>query len=422
MINATGNTKKQAEEANQAFDTSVKRYLRNWIEDSTPSTRDGELASDTEEFIEQGALRSFFKHRDDAFEQLLADESIARHLLRPASEVCFQHDAYEPMLAKFEKRIYNLAAHREHLEVSFRYSPTSRQGAHGDTIELADMPADDVKEDIGTYFGTRRSDETTLGIIAAELRWEAAEPNALPIHVIAEGHMEESLRAVRRATEQLRDAGDNQLHCFVIQRRHAGDDRHLGAALLIMQSQHPEKPERIVFCDTLNPTGTPPWWHSFKRKVDNVFPPEADAAPVSDMLEDGGIKLQRLHDSVPVRHQDIDCAFYTFSMARALIQLAKLDPRLIVSGSIEDIVSQMTGRMPEYFERPNHPKVPTAVREENILRRWNMGREAMLNIIRNHAVANALHKAPAPDAVVQQLTICLSQPVAVTQPAVILPQ
>ena len=37
---------------------------------------------------------------------------------------------------------------------------TSRQGAHGDSIGWTDLPLDHtVREDIGYYFGTRRSDE-----------------------------------------------------------------------------------------------------------------------------------------------------------------------------------------------------------------------------------------------------------------------
>ncbi|MEZ0541918.1 hypothetical protein [Fibrella arboris] len=400
-INNTDKTKQQAVAANHAFDETVKQFLRDWIEQGTVSGSVGHEAISTatgtfadfvrfvaleeeiETFVEQGALRSFFKHHDDALERLLSHPDIASHLLRPGHDVFFEPDAYEPMLAKFEKRIYNLAAHREHLEVPFRYSPTSRQGTHGDSIGWSDLPLDhNVREDIGYYFGTRRSDATALGILGRQLHREAQLADQLPVHVILEGHMDESLRAVRTATEHLQQEGDTRLHCFVIQRRHAADDRHLGAALLLMDPARPDQPQRIIFCDTLNPNGQPPWWQSFKRKIDAAFPLPETTAPVADRLEDGGVNLQRLHDGVPVRHQDIDCAFYTASMARALIQTAIQHPEVILYGPIDAVVSHMTSRMTDYFESANCPKEPAVVREVNIIRRWNTGREALLAIQR----------------------------------------
>ncbi|GAB3801598.1 hypothetical protein GCM10028819_29150 [Spirosoma humi] len=375
----------QAEAANHGFDLAVKQFLRDWIEQGTVSTKSLDGEGDIEEFVEQGALRSFFKHREDAFERLLEQEHIARHLLRPIDEVYFQNDAYEPLLAQFEKRIYNIAAQREHLEVPFRYSPLSRQGTYGDTIQLTDANGEPPREDIGVYFGTRRTDSTALTILAHQLRWEAMVPSdyELPVHVITEGYMDDSLRSVKAMTEQLNEEGATQPHCFVIQRRHAADDRHLGAALLVMNPALPSLPQRIIFCDTLNPGQRPPWWDKFKQKIDAVFPQPTDQALASDRLEDGGVKLQRLHDGVPVRHQDIDCAFYTASMCRALIQLAKADAELILNGSIEAVVSQMTARMPEYYEQPNQPKEPAEVREVNVIRRWNTGWQALKNMMQN---------------------------------------
>ena len=297
------------------------------------------------------------------------------------------------MLATFEKRIYNLAAHREHLEVPFRYSPASRQGTHGDTVGLFDGEGQ-PKEDIGMYFGTRRSDETALTILGDQLRREATLPTRLPVHVVTEGYMDESMRLVRSMTEQLQAEGDDQLHCFLIQRRHAADDRHLGAALLLMSPANPAVPERVIFCDTLNPLGQPPWWDKFKHKVDAVFPQPDGCVPVSDRLEDGGVNLQRLHDGVPVRHQDIDCAFYSASMVRALIQLIQWTPDRLLSGSIQDIVADMTARMPEYFDAANQPKNPALVRAENVARRWNTGREALQNLMGPKVIEMMLQDDP----------------------------
>ncbi len=385
QISYTQYTREQAEEANFIFDEAVKQYLRHWIEQGTVAGVDRrmEVERDTEAFVQQGALRSFFKHHDDALERLLQQDDIARHLLRPSAKVFFEPDAYEPLLSLFERRIYNLAAHREHLEVPFRYSPVSRQETCGDSISFAAMPAD-VREDIGFYFGTRRSDATTLNLLARQLRREALFSSPLPVHVITEGYMEDSLRAIRTATEQLQQDSQQAIHCFVVQRRHAVDDRHLGAALLLMNVQQPGLPQRVLFCDTLKPDGKPPWWDKFKRYLDTVFPQPEGSPAVSERLEDGGLNLQRLHDGVPVRHQDIDCAFYTASMARALIQITKLSPELI-SGSIEDLVSQMTERMPEYFDQMNVAKAPELVRQVNVVRRWQMGQEALADIRRGYS-------------------------------------
>ena len=390
-------TKEQAQEANLVFDESVTHYLRHWIEQGTTSSpdRSHEVENDTDEFIQQGALRSFFKHHDDALERLLQQDEIARHLLRPSSEVYFEPDAYEPLLAKFEKRIYNLAAHREHLEIPFRYSPTSRQGANGDSVGWEDMPIGEAREDIGYYYGTRRSDATALSLLARQLRREALFSTTLPIHVITEGYMIDSLRVVRQTTQTLHDEGQQTLHCFIIQRRHAVDDRHLGAALLLMNPQQPDQPQRVIFCDTLKPDGQAPWWNTFKRCLDAVFLPAEGQPNTSDRLEDGGVNLQRLHDGVAVRHQDIDCAFYSASIARALIQVAKVHPELIVSDSIDAVVNEMTQLMPEYFEQANVARSPELVREVNVVRRWQSGQEA-LDDLRRSQLTNSIVLKPGP--------------------------
>lgn len=390
-LQSTDYTSQHAAEANHHFDETVRRFLRQWIEQgtvlqtSTDDVHSDYAAHDLDAFVEGGALRAFFKHHDDALEQLLGQPDIARHLLRTGNDVHFEPDAYEPLLSRFERRIYNLAAHREHREVSFRYSPTSRQGIHGDSIGWTDTVQEGEnppREDIGYYFGTRRSDETALGILARQLHNEAQVAYDLPMHVMTDGYMEDALRAIRTKTEQLGEAGETALQGFVIQRRHAAHDRHLGAAFLLMNPAQPDQPRRVIFCDTLNPSGTPPWWNTFKRVLDAVFPQPEGTAPVSDRLEDGSVNLQRLHDGVPVRHQDIDCAFYTASIAKALIQLAAQQPDLLLYGPIEHVVSRMTERMPDYFLEANVPKLPTVVREINVIRRWNTGREALLGYVK----------------------------------------
>ena len=87
--------KKQAIKANLAFDESVKQYLRHWIEQGTVASNGLSLAGehDIDEFVEYGALRCYFKHHDNALERLLQQDDIAKHLLRPSTEVYFEPDA-----------------------------------------------------------------------------------------------------------------------------------------------------------------------------------------------------------------------------------------------------------------------------------------------------------------------------------------
>ncbi|PQA55553.1 hypothetical protein [Siphonobacter curvatus] len=376
-------TNEGATQANQAFDERMRAFLNEWIDQGTESSRGDEISR--EEFVENGALRSLFQHREDALEWLLQDEVIARHLLRSAGEVHFSQDAYEPLLSSFEKRLYNLAAHREHREVCFRYHSINRQDAYGNTIEHTHAG----DENIGLYFGTRRTDAMALQLLADQLKREASEPSDLPIHVITEGYMSESLQFIKEQTEALAAAGIEQTQCFLIQRRHAADDRHLGAALLLMNPKQPHLPQRIVFCDTLRPGALPPWWDKFKHKVDVAFPQPEDTIRASDLLEDGSVTLQRLHDGVPIRHQDIDCGFYTFSIVRALIKLAQRTPECVLMGTTADLVTAMTGLMKDYYQEPDQPKDPEVVRKINILNRWNLGREALSLMKDSYAVVTA---------------------------------
>ena len=229
QIFPTHDLKQQAIQTNHAFDECLMKFLQQWIEKSSLATmyQSQECPFDVGDFIQQGALQAFFRQHDDPLAQLLQQPDIARHLLRSSKDVYFDPEAYEPLLAKFEKRIYNLAAHLELLDVSFRYNSSSRQGAFGDSVNLADVPDGTAREDIGCYFGTRRSDTKALTLLGHHLRREALFSPLLPIHVVTEGYMEDALWTVRKTTEHLKDDA-HQRHCFILQRRHAAHDRATG--------------------------------------------------------------------------------------------------------------------------------------------------------------------------------------------------
>lgn len=394
--------------ANAAFDEAVKAFLFDWINRGTPGkVIHPETAETVDELMPYGALRVFFKHVPNAMDQLLLDPTIAAHLMRPVEQVHFTGDAYQPLFSDLERRIYNMAMQRDQNPIPFRYSSDSRQDVHGDTIaHHRHDPEKRPVEDIGTYFGTRRSDEIALNLFAQELRDEAAKPGGLPVHVVTEKFLPDFLRIARERTEAMQAEGVTGPQCFVIQRRH-GDpeehgkrDMHLSAMLLVMDPAHPETPLRIVAADTVkrhNLDQPPYWWDKFKQKVDAVFPVE-DGAPTSDWMEDGGVLLQREHKNrqdqwEPVRHQDIDCAFYTRAVAKAWIILAKTRSDLILHGAMPEIMSEATGLMPIYYDAPNEAKTDREVRQANIRQRWDTGTEALRAIHRE-----ALIHQPAPEA------------------------
>ena len=49
----------------------------------------------------------------------------------------------------------------------------------------------------------------------------------------------------------------------------------------------------------------------------------------------------------------------------------------------------MTERMPEYFDQTNVAKDPTLVRQVNVIRRWQMGQEALADIKRGYSPSPA---------------------------------
>ncbi len=393
-IRTTGPSEAAANAANTDFDSAMRAFLREWLHQAQKKGAPVPYEGTSEDFIEGAALRAFITTEDKPLERILAVPALRNHLLRPVSEVRFPHDYYEPQWAHFERRVYNLAERHLQTSIPFRYTRNERANAFGDRVFKYAHSGERhwEVEDIGKYFGTRRSDKTALRQMGSMLQKEAsAAESAVPLHIITEEFLEDSMRRVRTETERLQAEGDTRLHCFVIQSRqapktpHEDADMHLAAALFVMDPANPATPVRALFCDTvaLPEHMSPPWWGKFCDKADRVFAsaegyplPEGEA--VSRRALETGVRLQRLHNHIPTAHHDIDCAFYTSSMARALIQVVQQNPETILHGTHAEIKTAMTARMPEYFAAPNQPFSPEQVREQNIIARWNSGREALL--------------------------------------------
>ncbi len=200
---------------NAAFDAAVTSFLEQWL--AAQAASGVELPRDEagnaiapEKFLQEGALQHFFKTATNPMARLLANEAIARHLLRPVERVHLQDDAYEPLLAHFERRIYNLAANRAEF-VPFRYTLANNQNAWGDTSYAVGK-----EENIGMYFGTRRSDQVALSMFAEQFLREverAATPN---MHIINAGYIQPSLEEVKKKTRQLGKQGEKAPQLFFI--------------------------------------------------------------------------------------------------------------------------------------------------------------------------------------------------------------
>ena len=156
-------TLEQARRDNIEFDKHVKAFLRNWLSKGSPVNADVESQEQAiEDFVNGGALREFFKRHEDAFQKLLENRLIAKHLCRTHHQVYFDSITHEPDLSQFESRIYNLSAHRQHLQIPYRFVPISRQGSNGDRATNDELlPERQGKDnDIGDYFATAKCGST----------------------------------------------------------------------------------------------------------------------------------------------------------------------------------------------------------------------------------------------------------------------
>ena len=359
----------------QAFDQSVRLFLAGSLQVATGS--DGHVPQDAAnepDDVESVALVQFFETDPSPLSTLLRLTGLQHYLVRPLAEVEFTGDAYEPVLSKFEQRIYNLASKQTAERVPFRYIPSTRQDPFGDAH--ASEPG---HESLVDYFNTRRADEYVYETMTRRLEVEVAKQTpSLPVHTENRGGT--TVGACLQSAIDHARGQDKQLECYVIQQRHGYDrpqDLHFGVLLALIEGGPDPKPLRLIHFDPLRINGKVDAEDMFRIAIDNNFQVEEGVTPVSAMMEDGGVDLWRPNPRNIKRHQDIDCSFHTFTIARALIQIACQEPETLLQGSIPEIRTAMTARMPEYFIAPNVAKSPTEVRETGIALRWSMGQEAL---------------------------------------------
>ena len=364
--------KYQATTANNGFDIAVKHFLRKWIESNA-------LAADTdslEDFINNGALREFFKRTDEPFQALLTDKTIARHLCRTHHEVYFDPETKEPLLSPYETRIYNLAAHRQDFGIPYRFIPLSRQGNHGDRAQEHELPENkqDRDMDIGDLFATRRADVRVIDTMHRELQ-HVITARHKNVHVTKDIFMEDGLKGAVAITQIMHDAGQKKPQFFVLQHRYAMEpvgERHFGAALLIMDPENPKKPKRIIFFDTF---ALPGWLKEFGERVERVFDSE-----IREKIEIGSHLLQEDNKGSDPTKFDVNCSFYTRSIARALITLAQDHPHLLFSAPVDKIHEAMKSKMHDYYLPNNEQKPREEIQVTNLHKRWNIGRSVLLKL------------------------------------------
>lgn len=369
-------SEEQARQQNVQFDKHVKAFLRDWLHKGSPESADMETHEQAiEEFINGGALREYFKRHENPFQKLLANRAIAKHLYRRHHQVYFDPITQEPALSQYESRIYNLSAHRQHLQIPYRFIPISRQGSNGDRATHEELAPERQGKgaDIGDYFVTRRADETVIKTMHIGLK-HSMKGREKHIHLIDTHYMPDAIRAVADRAQAAFTAGRRGTEFYVLQSRYRpeGMDRHFGAALLIMDLHHSDNPTRIIFCDTVN---LPGWRPLFGEMIAAVFGAEAE-----QIIEVASHPLQGLNTEPNITAHDINCSFYTHAMANALLHLAQKQPQLLLSGTIDNIQQAMKGSMHDYYERNGSEKPTPIIKKTNLYKRWNIGYSMMLGL------------------------------------------
>jgi hypothetical protein len=364
-------TQELATAINRCFEREVYQFLKSWVlnhEDSTLLQFDQTL----EEYLANDALRDFFLNTQYPMQKLLKHPFIAYHLGRSAQGVYFDPESGDPLLARTEQRIYNLARRMEseQMHVPFRSIHPNKQTEAGDTADISTYPADsdELRYNSGNHFGSRPANNNVFD----ENSKRGLSKTGENLHVIFKrGYLEDRLREVLEMTALMHEEGLSQLQYFVIYSRHSLKEGHFGTSLVIMDPLKPHFPVRVMVCDTLlkELPQHPRWWNHFIAEYSQVF---GDA--IAEIVEDLSHPLQKVNvkGDAPHRH-DWNCPYYAASMANALADLVISYPELLISGSTADIHEAMKSNMTDYYQQNREIKERSAIQQVNRLKRWNSG-------------------------------------------------
>jgi hypothetical protein len=361
-----------ADSANAGFESIVLRFLREWVKGH------GEFLllrfdQSLEEYLAGDALRDFFLTTSRPLQELLKDEQIARHLGRDVSLVYFDPVSGDPLFAKAEQRIYNLARRMdsERMHVPFRSVHPLKQTTFGDLADIASYPpnAEEVRYNSGNHFASCPANTNVF-----EQNSRFCEHKSLGnVHVLLRrGFLEERLADVKLMTAALGADGASALQFFIICSRHSEQEGHFGTSLLVMDPAHPDFPLRVLVCDTLlkELPHHPRWWNHFVSEYSNVF-----GDGVVELIEDLSHPLQKVNikGDDPFNH-DWDCPYYAASMTSALADLVLQDPLLFLNASVLEVHEAMKRVMPDYYHPNLELKNRVEIRMVNRLKRWESGK------------------------------------------------
>ncbi|WP_228084904.1 hypothetical protein [Mucilaginibacter sp. JRF] len=323
-------------------------------------------------YLADDALRDFFLSTHHPMQELLKNQAIASHLGRSVEQVYFDPINGEPLLARVEQRIYNLARRMESelTHVPFRSVQPNKQTEAGDIADISTYPADSelVRYNSGNYFVSRPANGN---VFDENSRRCTTEVNG-NLHVLFKrGFLEERLCEIKLLMAGLKDQGKTDLQFFVIYSRHSAHEGHFGASLVIMDPVNPDFPTRVLVCDTLlkELPQHPRWWNHFIAEYSNVF---GDA--IAEIIEDLSHPLQKVNikGDAPYRH-DWDCPYYVASMANALVDLVVSNHHVILEGTTSDIHNAMKAVMTDYYQPDLEIKNRPDIKRINQVKRWNSG-------------------------------------------------
>jgi hypothetical protein len=371
--------KATAEAANLDFERELYYFLHTWVNQHEDETL-LRFKQPMTEYLANNALRDFFLSSAQPLQQLLHHSAISGHLLRGAAEVYFDPISGDPLFARFEQRIYNLARRMDSnkMDVPFRSVHPNKQTEAGDTAEISTYPlgSEEIRYNSGNHFTSRPANGNVFD--ENSRRCSAKSAGNLTV-LFKRGFLEDRLNEIKEIGLASHEMGEKQLQFFVICSRHSLIEGHFGASLVIMNPANPHFPERVLVCDTLlkELPQHPRWWNHFVAEFSNVF-----GNAVAEIIEDLSHPLQKVNikGDDPFRH-DWDCPYYVTSMTGALSGLVTTAPKLLINGSLQEIHNAMKTLMPDYYQADLAIKDRQSVKQINLLKRWNSGVEVIKGLI-----------------------------------------